>query len=277
MKIIRAEYAGFCFGVKRAVELAEKTAKTSENKVYSYGEIIHNAQMVERLEEQGVHVIDNLTEVKQGKLLIRSHGVSEKVIQEAEKQKLDIVDATCPFVRKIQKIVRDRYHQGYRVIIIGDKNHPEVIGINGWCDEQADIVLSREEVEQLCVSNQPYAVVVQTTIPPVLFETLEKRIRERIAPVEIHNTICTATQERQDAALNLSKQVDAMIVIGGRKSANTKKLAEITRDHCKTYLIETKEELCADEMKNYDTVGITAGASTPDFVIEEVVRYLEKL
>lgn len=275
MKIIRADYAGFCFGVKRAVNLAEQTAKSSEETVYSYGELIHNTQEVQRLQEQGVHVVDHLSQADHGKLIIRSHGVSERVMRQAQEQQLDIVDATCPFVRKIQKIVQDRYRQGYQVMIIGDKNHPEVIGINGWCEEQAEILLSEEELKQIRILNKPYVVVVQTTMPLSLFHTLERQIRTMIKDVEIHNTICTATKERQDAAMNLAKQVDAMIVIGGKKSSNTKKLAEITKKYCMTYLIETKEELCTQEMRNYQTIGITAGASTPDFVIEEVVRYLE--
>lgn len=278
MKIIRADYAGFCFGVKRALDMAEQTANASTDTIYSYGEIIHNPQAVQRLQEKGVHVIDDLSQAAEsGKLIIRSHGVPEQVIRQAKEKKLDIVDATCPFVRKIQKIVQDRYRQGYQVLIIGDKNHPEVIGINGWCEEQAEIILSEEELNHLKVNNKSYVVVVQTTMPLSLVDTLERQIRAMIQDVEIHKTICTATKERQDAATDLAKHVEAMIVIGGKKSSNTKKLAEITKKYCTTYLIETQEELCAEEMRKYQTIGITAGASTPDFVIEEVAKYLENL
>lgn len=277
MKVILAKYSGFCFGVRRAVELAEKSAEQSSQKVYSYGELIHNEQAVRSLEKKGVFVVEHLDDLQGESLIIRSHGVARSVIEEARALQIDLIDATCPFVKKIQQIVCKKSEEGYSVLILGDKNHPEVIGIEGWCKEGAKIIASAEELREADFKEGNYVVVAQTTFSAALFKELEKGIRKKIPNAEIYNTICTATNERQEAVKSLAQKVDAMIIVGGRKSSNTKKLAEISERYCPSYLIETAEEIEGSEILKYETVGLAAGASTPDFVIEEVREYLSEI
>lgn len=277
MKVMVAKYAGFCFGVKRAVDLAEHAVNDSEQKVYSYGEIIHNPQVTERLREKGIKVVEDTEEAKGNTLIIRSHGVSEDILQKAEQGHSAIIDATCPFVKKIQKIVRQRSELGHHILIIGDPHHPEVVGLKGWCRGSVEVLSSLDDLYQLSIQPGEYTVVSQTTTSTLLFDELEKAIKKIIPQAEIYNTICAATEQRQEEALSLSQQVDAMVVIGGTKSSNTKKLAEITSKNCQTFLVETVEELDLVQLDRYEVVGVTAGASTPDFVINEVINFLKYL
>lgn len=277
MKIILAEYSGHCFGVRRAVEMAENAAELSKETVCSYGEIIHNAQVVENLSKKGVQVLHRIDEMQEGKLIIRSHGVAKKIIEKALQKGIELVDATCPFVRKIQKIVEQKYRQGYHILIVGDKNHPEVIGVNGWCEDEAAIVSNILELSDLKIKEGNYVVVAQTTISEKVFQDIEKEIKKRIPDAEIYNTICTATHQRQQATNDLAKKVDCMVVIGGKNSSNTRKLAEIASASCKTYLIESCRELDIEQIKTYEVIGISAGASTPNFLIQEVINFLKYL
>lgn len=277
MKVILAEYSGFCFGVKRAVDMARQSAEKLKGKVYSYGELIHNAQVVELLEKEGIGVVDEVKSADDGSLIIRSHGVPKSVLEDAENRGIGIIDATCPFVKKIQKIVHQKAKEGYHILILGDRLHPEVVGINGWCENTAEIAGSLQELAAAGMKKGKYAVVAQTTLSVSLFKELESELCRRIPDAEIYNTICTATYKRQESVRRLAQKVDAMVIVGGKKSSNTKKLAEIASLYCPSYLIETAEEIDRKQMKRYKTLGVTAGASTPDFVIKQVIESLENL
>ncbi|WP_430886468.1 4-hydroxy-3-methylbut-2-enyl diphosphate reductase [Fusibacter sp. JL216-2] len=275
MKIEVATHAGFCYGVERAINIT-KEANESENKIYTYGPLIHNAQVVEKLEAEGIRAVDNINHANDGKLIVRSHGASESVFIEADEKKIDIIDATCPFVKKIQDKVRDYYDNGYGIIIIGDKKHPEVIGINGWCKNSAMIVNSLEDAKNI-KDNGPTCMVVQTTFRYEIYEEILKVAQAKIKDLVAFNTICAATSKRQTAALDLARRVDAMIVIGGKHSSNTVKLAQICEQVCKkTYHIQTYLDLRVTELEKCDSIGITAGASTPNWIIDEIINKLEE-
>ena len=278
MEVTLAKTAGFCFGVKRAVdkvyELADK-----EDKVYTFGPIIHNEEVVRDLESKGVQVLnssDELTEVTDGIVVIRSHGVPKEVYQLMEEKQIRYADATCPFVRKIHKLVEKHSREGRRIVIIGNDHHPEVEGIKGWCLTPPIVISTIEEAGNLPISqSEPICVVSQTTFNYNKFkdivEILEKKRYDRI----VLNTICSATEERQEEAVRLASQVDAMIVIGGKTSSNTQKLFEICSNACEnTYYIQTLVDLDIKPFQSFRHVGITAGASTPNKIIEEVQRYV---
>lgn len=282
MKIVLSKYAGFCFGVKRAMETAWKNI--SKESVYSLGDLIHNKQAIEKYKEKGLNVIENLEEIKNkenASIIIRSHGVSKKVYEDIKQKKFKIVDTTCPFVKKIQKIVNDYYKKGYTIIIVGDKNHPEIIGINGWCENSAFIIKNKKEATDLFLydNDKKYCVVGQTTLNANIYEECSEILKEKVEQIEIFNTICSATRERQDDAKNISSRVDLMIVIGGFHSSNTQKLVQICLQNCKTFSVETLSDLKKydSELLNSKSVGITAGASTPDWIIEEILDYLKKI
>ena len=278
MEVTLAKTAGFCFGVKRAVdkvyELADK-----EDKVYTFGPIIHNEEVVRDLESKGVQVLnssDELTEVTDGIVVIRSHGVPKEVYQLMEEKQIRYADATCPFVRKIHKLVEKHSREGRRIVIVGNDHHPEVEGIKGWCLTPPIVISTIEEAGNLPISqSEPICVVSQTTFNYNKFkdivEILEKKRYDRI----VLHTICSATEERQEEAVRLASQVDAMIVIGGKTSSNTQKLFEICSNACEnTYYIQTLVDLDIKPFQSFRHVGITAGASTPNKIIEEVQRYV---
>ena len=278
MEVTLAKTAGFCFGVKRAVdkvyELADK-----EDKVYTFGPIIHNEEVVRDLESKGVQVLnssDELTEVTDGIVVIRSHGGPKEVYQLMEEKQIRYADATCPFVRKIHKLVEKHSREGRRIVIVGNDHHPEVEGIKGWCLTPPIVISTIEEAWNLPISqSEPICVVSQTTFNYNKFkdivEILEKKRYDRI----VLNTICSATEERQEEAVRLASQVDAMIVIGGKTSSNTQKLFEICSNACEnTYYIQTLVDLDIKPFQSFRHVGITAGASTPNKIIEEVQRYV---
>ena len=211
-------------------------------------------------------------------VIIRSHGVSKDIYDEVKDNNLNVVDTTCPFVRKIHSIVNEFYDNGFIIIIIGDKNHPEVIGINGWCKNTAYIIKSFEDLEQLNLSNDfKYCVVAQTTLNLALYNNLVDELSKRLENITFKNTICSATKIWLQAAKELAADVDCMVVIGGKHSSNTQKLVNICKDHVPTFAIETKEELNVDKLKEFNTIGVTAGASTPDWIIEDVITFIESL
>lgn len=274
MEIRIAKYSGYCFGVKRAMDVAlEKLdKKSSSESIYSLGPLIHNNQAMKKYVEKGLIVEEEIGNIKKNSTaIVRSHGLPKYFYDKMNEESIEIIDATCPFVKKIQIIVNENYEKGSKVIIIGDKNHPEVIGINGWAKDSSIIINSLEDAEKFDYNdNENFIVVVQTTYKLEKYQQIEEILKNRLKKVEFFNTICYATRERQDAARELSKQVDAMIVIGGRSSSNTKKLAEICAENCITFLIETAEELDFKKIENFEIIGISAGASTPDFIIKEV-------
>lgn len=267
-----AESAGFCFGVKRAIEMAYEAIGV-EPKLYSYGQLIHNKTVTDDLASKGLQIVEDLDGLTEGTLLIRSHGVGKALYDEAEAKGLKILDGTCPFVKKIHNIVHEKLADGVGIIIVGDGTHPEVIGINGWC-ENAAVILEDEEAAKTkeIPEKEKYAVVVQTTFRQAKFDKILGILQDRGINMEVHNTICSATEKRQTEAEELSKTVDKMIVIGGKNSSNTQKLVEICAKNCgNTVHIETICDLVLNNFGKDDKIGITAGASTPPAIIKEVV------
>lgn len=267
-----AESAGFCFGVKRAIEMAYEAIGV-EPKIYSYGQLIHNKTVTDDLASKGLEIVENLDGLTEGTLLIRSHGVGKALYDEAEAKGLKILDGTCPFVKKIHNIVHDKLAEGMGIIIVGDGTHPEVIGINGWC-ENAAVILEDEEAAKTkeIPEKEKYAVVVQTTFRQAKLDKILEILQDRGVNMEVHNTICSTTEKRQTEAEELSKTVDKMIVIGGKNSSNTQKLVEICAKNCgNTVHIETICDLVLNNFGKDDKIGITAGASTPPAIIKEVV------
>ena len=280
MQVIVAKTAGFCFGVKRAVErvyeqIENREKHSSELPIYTYGPIIHNEEVVRDLEQKGVQVLnteEELASVEKGIVIIRAHGVSTKMYDLLDRDGITVVDATCPFVKKIHRLVREQEALGRYIIITGNKNHPEVEGIRSCCQKDAIILETAEEAENFTLdSSIPVSIVSQTTFNYNKFKELVEIISKKGYDIIVLNTICNATQERQKEAAEIAREVDAMIVIGGRHSSNTQKLYEICRKECKnTYYIQTLVDLDLDVLKSMGSVGITAGASTPNNIIEEV-------
>ena len=271
MEVILAKTAGFCFGVKRAVDTVYKEA--GKKNVYTYGPIIHNSEVVNDLKKKGVEVINSREELEaleEGTVIIRSHGVAREIYDLIHEKGLKLVDATCPFVRKIHKIVEKAGNDGDQVIIVGSEHHPEVQGIKGWCTGEVHIISDAEQFEGIDL-NKPTTLVSQTTFNYKKFQDLVEKFEKKGYDILVLNTICNATQERQVEARQIASQVDVMIVIGGRNSSNTQKLYEICRRECKhTYYIQTLEDFKPEITGTVRSVGITAGASTPNQIIEEV-------
>ena len=275
MKVKLAAKAGFCFGVKRALDMAERTGENSPS--VSLGPLIHNQQVVKRLAERGIQVVNDLEEVSGGQaLIIRSHGVGPSVYQGAESKGLQVVDATCPFVQKAQRLAAESTQMGQQVIVMGDKHHPEVQGILGWAGKHAIPIQTLEEAKELPFYSQ-LAVLAQTTQLAESFREIVEELKLHTENLTVHNTICNATAERQKAARELAQTVDVMVVVGGRNSANTQKLSSICAELTKTYLIETAEELDVDWFKEATSAGLTAGASTPDWIIEGVYKKMTEI
>jgi len=276
MKIIIAKRAGFCFGVKRATQMAFEAA-AMDKKTYTLGPIIHSPQVVHKLEELGVKVLKNLESMDSGTIIIRSHGVAAGEIDEAVQKQLEIVDATCPFVKKAQEHVKSLSESGYGVVVVGDADHPEVQGIVSYGGDKVFVVGSGEEVRKL-PKMQKIGVVAQTTQS---FENLKNVVSEclqRGGEIRVFNTICDATAVRQEEAKELAGQVDCMLVVGGFNSANTRRLAEVCAElQPRTHHIETAAEIDPAWFAGVERVGVTAGASTPKWIIDEVVDRIEEL
>ncbi len=279
MEVILAKSAGFCFGVKRAVDTVYEQIETGD-KIYTYGPIIHNEEVVKDLEKKGVTVLENddeLAMAKEGTVVIRSHGVEREVCEKIEGYGLKCVDATCPFVKKIHRIVEEKSKEGYLIVIIGNKEHPEVQGICGWSVSCPVVIESVREAENFkAEKGQKICVVSQTTFNYNKFKDLVEIFEKKGYDIIVVNTICNATEERQTEARNIASRVDVMIVIGGTHSSNTRKLYEICKKECEnTYFIQTLDDLHLEEIpKSAKLVGITAGASTPNNIIEEVQNYV---
>ncbi|MEE0057751.1 MAG: 4-hydroxy-3-methylbut-2-enyl diphosphate reductase [[Bacteroides] pectinophilus] len=273
MGIILAKTAGFCFGVKRAVD--KVYAQAGNGNVYTFGPIIHNEEVVKDLEKKGVRVIndaDELSGLEKGTIIIRSHGVAKNVYDAINKSGFEIIDATCPFVLKIHRIVEQKSKEGCTIIVIGNEHHPEVEGIVGWSVSRTCIIDSAEKAEEFKADdNEKLCVVSQTTFNYKKFEELVEIISKKGYNIDIRNTICNATEERQTEARAIASKADAMIVIGGRSSSNTRKLYEICKSECEdTYYIQTLRDLDLYKFNSEGCIGITAGASTPNNIIEEV-------
>ena len=278
MEVILAESAGFCFGVKRAVEKVYEQAAIGK-KIYTFGPIIHNEEVVKDLENKGVTVIETeeeLTSLTEGTVVIRSHGVSKHICDLIAQSGLECVDATCPFVKRIHNIVEKESAAGKKIIIIGNAGHPEVEGIMGWSHTPASVIESAEEAENFnCKKDEMLCIVSQTTFNYNKFKDLVEIFQKKGYNVNVVNTICNATEERQTQAREIAARVDAMIVIDGKHSSNTRKLYEICKEKCaNTYFIQTLDDLHLELPETAALVGITAGASTPNNIIEEVQNYV---
>lgn len=274
MKVTIAKACGFCYGVRRAVDMANAAAAGT----HTLGPIIHNPQVVDTLAQQGVCPVDSIEDVGDGTtLLIRSHGVGPEVYDRAAEKKLRITDATCPHVKKAQQDARQIVTKGKNLVIIGEKSHPEVISISQWGANRA-IIIDREEEAEKLPHFDSLGVVVQTTFSQEQCKRIVSILRQKTEDLDVHMTICTATQQRQQAAIELARTVDAMIVVGGKNSANTGRLAQVCQEQgCPTYHIETGAELVTAAFRGMNHIGITAGASTPDWIIQEVVEIMENL
>lgn len=281
MKVKLAKTAGFCFGVKRAVDRVYEEVEKGGSPIYTFGPIIHNEEVVEDLERKGVSVIHTEEELKQlnkGTVIIRSHGVSKHIYQVIEKQGLKMIDVTCPFVLKIHRIVERESALGKHIVIIGNDKHPEVEGIKGWSSGKTTVIESFQEAESFQVpKGEELCVVSQTTFNNNKFQDLVEILSKKGYDILVVNTICNATEERQAEARQIAREVDAMVVIGGRHSSNTQKLYEICKKECNdTYYIQTLNDLDVQKLLSVGCVGITAGASTPKKTIEEVQKEWQK-
>ena len=289
MEVRLAECAGFCFGVKRAVDTVYEQVETGKT-IYTYGPIVHNEEVVKDLEEKGVRVIENKEELlamdmeelldtsdgKVGTIIIRAHGVPREIYDILEQRGLECIDATCPFVKRIHRIVEKESREGKHIIIIGDPGHPEVEGIKGWCEGPVTILETPEEALDLSLKeDEKFCIVSQTTFNYNKFQSIVEIFQKKGYNGSVVNTICNATEERQRSAKALAAEADVMIVIGGKLSSNTRKLYEICSKECAhTYFIQTLDDLHLELPKAVRLVGITAGASTPNKLIEEVQNYV---
>lgn len=275
MEITVAKKAGFCFGVKRALDITFNLAKEGHQGVYTYGPLIHNPQVVDRLKHKGVDTVDSLDAPDINTIIIRTHGVSPKVYVETSKMGYNVIDATCPFVKKAQNFTQRLKEEGYQVVIIGDRNHPEVQGLIGFAG--SDFVVA-DDTDHLPLLKKKVGIIVQTTQAFETFEKIVSHIIRCTREVKIYNTICDSTSQRVRETKELAQQVDLMIIVGGKNSANTNQLAKLSKDVCaKVYHIETSDEL--DEIWFHDVtnVGITGGASTPQWIIDEVVYKIKEI
>jgi 4-hydroxy-3-methylbut-2-enyl diphosphate reductase len=275
MEIILADKAGFCFGVKRAINTAFEAATTGN--AYCLGPLIHNPQEVDRLRKAGVETVDDFSTLKEGNsLIIRSHGVPPSILEQAKSQGLKIIDLTCPFVGKAQRHAETLRDEGYQVVVVGEKEHPEVQSIIGYAGKNAIVIENVQDLDEVKLQHR-IGIVAQTTQSYGNFSEIVLKLLRISKELKVYNTICNSTTERQHAAQILAKQVDVMLVVGGRNSANTSRLATICRQEGKpTHHIEVAGEIQQEWFQGARRIGVTAGASTPDWVLNEVLERLQK-
>lgn len=272
-----ARHAGFCFGVKRAIRMVEQALAAGDAPVTSLGPVIHNPQVVRSLEERGLRRAAALDEIDGGVVVVRSHGAPPRVHAELERRGLAVVDATCPFVKKMHRQARRLFKKGYRVVIVGDRNHSEITSLTDDPAFECLVVAGPADLEGLQVGGR-VGLIAQTTQTQENFQAVADRLLPHVAELRVFNTICDSTTTRQTEARELASRVDAMVVIGGRNSANTRRLAEICRETgTRTIWVETSEELSAELLGDARSIGLTAGASTPQWIITDVIRRLQAL
>lgn len=283
MEVILADNYGFCFGVKRAFDLAIDTLKENNENVYSLGPLVHNSQAVNYLQSLGltvIHNLDDIAKIESGKVISRSHGITKDLYRELDNnKKIEFIDATCQYVKNIHKKVEKYYNDGFKIIIVGNPNHPEVIGINSWCDNNAYIIQEIEDTDGIPFEDKDnICIVSQTTNTEEKFKSICDSILKKYNSVKIFNTICNATKLRQNSCASLAKKVDAMIIIGGYHSSNTNKLVNICKKYCdNVYHIETINDLEIGKLKTFNKIGISAGASTPEWIIKEVLNKMDNI
>lgn len=272
-----ARYAGVCYGVERALGMAEKAADEARKPVNTLGPLIHNPLVVNDLESIGVGTASNVSEVEEGTLIIRAHGVVPSVVEDARARGLNVLDATCPYVKKVHNAAERLVREGYQLIVVGESGHPEVEGIMGHAGDDAHVVSVPGDLDAIDLSRK-VGVVVQTTQTPGALADVVVELSKRTMDLRVINTICSATQERQDSAAELARRADAMIVVGGKNSGNTRRLAEICTAACpKTHHIEDASEIEAAWLDGVSHIGVTAGASTPASHIERAVVRMRSL
>ena len=289
MEIIVGKTAGFCYGVKRAVDGSIEELKSNDNKtIYCLGEIVHNKQVVKGLKEKGINFIEDINEVKYENsiVIIRAHGIDKKVYDLAKNKNIQLVDYTCPNVLRIHKIAEEYKEKGYFIFLTGSKEHPEIIGIMSHCGQSFKVIKDEEDlkvaIEEFKKTNMNKLLLIsQTTYSMKKFEDIRKILEKEISKnvdLVIKNTICLATETRQKETKQLSAEVDKMLIIGGKNSSNTKKLYEIAQENCEdTICIETKDDLSGEDFNNVEEIGIMAGASTPQESIDEVVDFINNI
>ena len=284
-EILTAANSGFCFGVKQAIEKTEeeirrKAESSSPGRIYTWGPLIHNKTVTDGLKEKGVSILDSLENVKpEDVIIVRSHGETKEFFEKARARNCKIIDATCPFVKKIQQLAENAHRKGKQVVIVGDRLHPEVKGINGWCDNSAITVNSVEDAEGVLENHNRnlFFLVAQTTIKKELLNAVIRVFETNNVHVEVNNTICNATALRQKSCAELAEICDAILIIGGRESSNTGKLFEISEKKCKkTFFVEKIEDLPLHQIAKCNKIGIAAGASTPECVIKEVIATMSE-
>jgi 4-hydroxy-3-methylbut-2-enyl diphosphate reductase len=277
MKVILAKSAGFCMGVRRAVETTLDVIQKDDTGVATYGPLIHNPQVLGLLKERGVRVLKDIPDQEPGTVIIRAHGIPPGQKIQLQNAGATVEDATCPHVVKVQVIIRKYQKQGFATVIIGDRNHAEVEGLMGFAGSMGQVVSKEEDVRNLSLDS-PYIIVSQTTQDETAFEKLSQMILDKFPEGKVFNTICDATHKRQEEVRSLCQKVQAMVVVGGKNSANTQRLGEIAEGMgCPVYLVETEEELDIKSLANYECIGVTAGASTPTWMINRVIRILEAI
>lgn len=281
MEIIVAENAGFCFGVKRAVKMAFNAAESETGEVRSLGPLIHNPQEVARLAGKGVVQVETLDQIKEGTVILRSHGVSSpRIIEDANAKGLKVIDATCPFVTNAQRYAKQLVDEGYQVIMVGDRNHPEAQSVAGHAGGKILITESFDEIKQYLnkYSKKRIGIISQTTQTYETFSKLVIQCLQICEEVKVFNTICYATEDRQTEAQEMAGTVDAFVVVGGKNSANTTHLADICREKgVRVFHVETADEISEEWFLDVQRVGVTAGASTPDWLIQDVIDCLGKI
>lgn len=278
MEIVLAKHAGFCYGVKRAVDIANEHAN-KEYPIYTLGPLIHNDEVINDLALNNVFSksLEELMELDGGKVIIRSHGVGKDTIDKLKDRGYEVIDATCPFVKKIHNLVHDYSKNGYHIIILGDKKHAEVQGIIGWVfGEKYSVIETKEDIESFDGRDKKCCLVAQTTFNNIKFQEYVEIINQKGYDVVALDTICSATYERQRETEDIASKVGAMIVIGDRNSSNSRKLFEIAKSKCKSFFVQTGSDIDLKKLHSFKTVGITAGASTPDKIIREVMNECQK-
>ena len=270
MPVILAKNLFFCYGVKRALKITSNSIKTCKMSIYTFGPLIHNPQVVRDLEGKGVKAVNNLRGIKEGILIIPAHGIAPQIINEAKAKGLRLIDATCPYVQRVKDLAKSLKDEGYQVIIVGDQGHPEVEGILGFIKEKAVVLTKSSQIRPAKIAKK-VGVVAQTTQTLDNFQTIVRNLLKFTKELKVYNTICEETIKRQTSARRIAKVVDLMLVIGGKNSANTNRLAKICQEEVKTYHIEEAKELKAGWLKGKKRIGIAAGASTPDWIVKEVV------
>ncbi len=275
MEVIIAKNSGLCYGVKRALRLAKETRKRKKDKVFTFGNLIHNPQVIADLEKNSIHSINDLDQIEEGTVIIRSHGVSPGIYDTLEKKQIEIVDATCPIVKKIQKLVEELAKKEEEIIIVGNKQHPEIKGLIGYSKKKGIIIESERQARDLPPKKRR-AVLAQSTQDLFLFISVVAALIERTEELKVYNTICQSTQTRQKSTSELASCVDTLFIIGGKNSSNTKKLHQISKrilPH--TYFIEKADQITPNMVKGAKKIGLSGGASTPPEAIQEAVAKIK--